>query len=96
MLSEHKLGLALKEFVEKDENDAIAEMVNLQIDDTRKAISTKNFRDEDIVSEVVKETERSRTEEPTKEEVARTKKVQRWAYCVLQFCIQINCCIKRR
>ena len=69
------MGLALQEFVDKDEKEAIGEIVKLQIRDTQKTLSTKNIRDEDIVQEVIKETERSRAEEPSQEEEARTRKV---------------------
>ena len=75
------MGLALQEFVDKDEKDAIGEIVKLQLRDTQKTLSTKNIRDEDIVKEVIKETERSRAEEPSQEEEARTRKV----------CCLINC-----
>lgn len=69
------MGLALKEFVDKDEKEAIGEIVKLQLRDTQKILSEKKFRDEDIISEVVKETERSRAEQPSQEEEARTRKV---------------------
>lgn len=69
------MALALEEFVDKDENDALGEMVKLQLRDTQKTMSTKKFRDEDLVNVVIKETERSRAEEPSQEEIARTRKV---------------------
>jgi double-strand break repair protein MRE11 len=69
------MGLALQEFLDKDEREAIKEIVKLQLHDTQKALSTKNLRGKDIVQEVVKETERSRTEELSQEEEARTRKV---------------------
>ena len=69
------MGLALQEFVDKDEKDAIGEIVKLQLRDTQKTMSTKKVRDEDIVNEVIKETERNRAEEPSQEELARTRKV---------------------
>lgn len=76
ILSERKMGLALQEFVDKDEKEAIGEIVKLQLRDTQKALSLKNLRDEnDIVQEVIKETERSRAEEPSQEEEATTRKV---------------------
>ena len=69
------MALALQEFVDKDEKEAIGEIVKLQLRDTQKTLSTKKLRDEDIVKEVIKETERSRAEEPSQEEEARTRKV---------------------
>ena len=69
------MGLALKEFVDKDEKDALVEIVKLQLRDTQKVLSTRNIRDEDIVQEVINETERSRVEQLSPEEVAKTRKV---------------------
>lgn len=69
------MGFALQEFVEKDEKEAIGEIVKLQLRDTQKVLSTRKIRDEDIVKEVIKQTERSRAEEPSQEEQTRTRKV---------------------
>lgn len=69
------MGLALQEFVDKDEKQAICEIVKLQLRDTQKTLSTRNVRDEDIVKEIIKETERSRAEEPSQEEQERTRQV---------------------
>ena len=69
------MGLALQQFVDKDEKDAIGEIVKLQLHHTQETLSKKNIRDEDIEKEVVKETERSRAEEPSQEENERRRKV---------------------
>ena len=73
------MSLALKEFVDKDEKEAIAEIVKLQLRDTQKVLTTRNVRDEDIVQEVINETERSRVEEVSQEEQEKTRQV---LYCL--------------
>lgn len=78
ILTEGRMAQALREFVEKDEKEAISALVKWQLDQAQKHLKARrNVREENIETEVVKHTEtvRQREEEDDTIETEDIRKV---------------------
>ena len=64
ILTEGRMAQALREFVEKDEKDAISALVKWQLDQAQEHLKTRrNVREDNIETEVLKHTEQIRQKE---------------------------------
>lgn len=78
ILTEGRMAQALREFVEKDEKEAISALVKWQLDQAQKHLKARrNVREDNIETEVVKHTEavRQREEEDDTRETEDIRKV---------------------
>ena len=79
ILTEGRMAQALREFVEKDERDAISTVVKWQLDQAQKHLKKRqNVREENIETEVCKHTEGIRLKEDdndTQEDAENIRKV---------------------
>ena len=64
ILTEGRMAQALREFVEKDDKDAISTLVKWQLDQAQKHLKTRqNVSEDNLETEVLKHTERVRQRE---------------------------------
>ena len=75
MLSERRMGKALREFVDKDEKDAIPELVKWELGKVQDELFKRNAKEENIKDLVVNVKEKKENEVNDEEEDEEIEKV---------------------